>query len=626
MPTRRRPSKVKIPYFGNVNRSALIEDGATVGATIGLNLFGPDGEGPLTVAQLAALLATQSSSSTPPDSLAGLSVTLWRLIREVPIYTNSPVSPTWEYTLDGDPIGNVGFAATTNALATGSAVGDLVLVPEDGSVYVPTDLRVRASDGVLAAFENATDSGAGLFFKTAFHALGSDVGIEWREGGAVSNSTFELFMDGTPAADSHWQMKRRSQSTGLSTVFEVHRESAGLDFIEPARISAGSVSLPSLTFVGDPNTGFYSGSADTIRIACGGVQVGFFNGSVWGPTVRTGAIDGSAAQPSYGFANEIDVGMYRIGTDNLGFSTGGVLRLGISTTGFTQSLPFLNPVLGPAGSSSLPSFAPSGDPNTGIFSAFADGLGFTAGGVSQMTISTGRVNIFGSGRLDLEHASPFLKFSETDAATNEKQWVWRSVAGVLQLDTYTDADAFGATAIAIDRNGTTVTEIELNATLLDFNGSLDLSGASHTLAATADPAFHITVDGATVPATLRIENVDARQAQVTFLTSSTLRGLFGCAGTANDIITGSAAGDFALRTQGGNMLFSVDSGSTIHGQLSSGAWTFGASGATPTHRLNTNTATTVGAAGAADPLPATPEGYIVANINGTDRKIPYYAT
>lgn len=36
--------------------------------------------------------------------------------------------------------------------------------------------------------------------------------------------------------------------------------------------------------------------------------------------------------------------------------------------------------------------------------------------------------------------------------------------------------------------------------------------------------------------------------------------------------------------------------------------------------------TTVGAAGGATALPATPTGYITVSINGTDRKIPYYAT
>ena len=37
------------------------------------------------------------------------------------------------------------------------------------------------------------------------------------------------------------------------------------------------------------------------------------------------------------------------------------------------------------------------------------------------------------------------------------------------------------------------------------------------------------------------------------------------------------------------------------------------------------TATTVGAAGGASALPATPTGYIIVNVAGTNMKVPYYA-
>lgn len=47
-------------------------------------------------------------------------------------------------------------------------------------------------------------------------------------------------------------------------------------------------------------------------------------------------------------------------------------------------------------------------------------------------------------------------------------------------------------------------------------------------------------------------------------------------------------------------------------------------GTATTHVLNTVVGTTVGAAGGASALPATPTGYVTMNINGTDRKIPYY--
>lgn len=49
-------------------------------------------------------------------------------------------------------------------------------------------------------------------------------------------------------------------------------------------------------------------------------------------------------------------------------------------------------------------------------------------------------------------------------------------------------------------------------------------------------------------------------------------------------------------------------------------------GATREFLLLSATGTTVGAAGGASALPATPTGYVTVNIGGTDRKIPYYAT
>lgn len=58
---------------------------------------------------------------------------------------------------------------------------------------------------------------------------------------------------------------------------------------------------------------------------------------------------------------------------------------------------------------------------------------------------------------------------------------------------------------------------------------------------------------------------------------------------------------------------------------STGSWNIGAVSATAVHRVNTAVQTTVGAAGGASALPATPTGYIEININGTARVIPYYA-
>lgn len=67
-------------------------------------------------------------------------------------------------------------------------------------------------------------------------------------------------------------------------------------------------------------------------------------------------------------------------------------------------------------------------------------------------------------------------------------------------------------------------------------------------------------------------------------------------------------------------------GGASHGNIAStGAWKFGPDDNTQVHDLRSPTQTTVGAAGGATALPATPTGYVEIKIKGTAFIIPYYA-
>jgi hypothetical protein len=60
--------------------------------------------------------------------------------------------------------------------------------------------------------------------------------------------------------------------------------------------------------------------------------------------------------------------------------------------------------------------------------------------------------------------------------------------------------------------------------------------------------------------------------------------------------------------------------------LAAGAVTLGANGTTPAHRINAaNTASATGGAATVSGS-GQPQGFITININGTSRKIPYFAT
>jgi hypothetical protein len=73
---------------------------------------------------------------------------------------------------------------------------------------------------------------------------------------------------------------------------------------------------------------------------------------------------------------------------------------------------------------------------------------------------------------EYENATPIFQVDETDAASNERNWLYRSSAGILALSTATDAapTTAVANAVSIDRTGTTVDSINLQATSVQKNG------------------------------------------------------------------------------------------------------------------------------------------------------------
>jgi hypothetical protein len=101
--------------------------------------------------------------------------------------------------------------------------------------------------------------------------------------------------------------------------------------------------------------------------------------------------NGSAAAPSIYFKDSgTDTGIYSPGTDQVAISTGGTVRLSLSTTAVSSALAIDHPL----GAVGTPSITFTGDLNTGIYSPAADTLAFVEGGVEAMRIdSSGRVGI-----------------------------------------------------------------------------------------------------------------------------------------------------------------------------------------------------------------------------------------
>jgi len=104
----------------------------------------------------------------------------------------------------------------------------------------------------------------------------------------------------------------------------------------------GTAVAPSHTFSADTTLGIYRDADGTMRITKNGDLIKFNNGIFYalapfaGTNTKTFRLNydvGAVATPSFTFNNDIDTGMWSSGADTLNFSTGGVDRLTLSSTG-----------------------------------------------------------------------------------------------------------------------------------------------------------------------------------------------------------------------------------------------------------------------------------------------------
>ena len=160
---------------------------------------------------------------------------------------------------------------------------------------------------------------------------------------------------------------------------------AGADYVNVgATYPSGSSAVPSITFDSDLDTGLYNPGANQLGISCGTTTSAIFTATGYS------FLAGSAASPGLYPADDTNTGLYSPGADQVGIATGGTLRLSLSTTAITPTLPFLSPL----GSNSAPSYSFTGDTNTGLYSPGADQVGLTTGGTDRLTIdSSGNVAI-----------------------------------------------------------------------------------------------------------------------------------------------------------------------------------------------------------------------------------------
>lgn len=176
----------------------------------------------------------------------------------------------------------------------------------------------------------------------------------------------------------------------------------------------GSAALPSYSFISEPTTGMFRNGSSGLGFAVGGVLAGFFNTALAFELTNAAlrANNGSPAVPSISFINDSNTGFYR---SSLGVMT----AVAAGNTVFqylSDRVRALRPLMLEDGTVALPSLSFEGDQNTGLYRIGADSIGVTTGGVLRLTIDANSSSSAAPFRApDGSNAAPSYSFtSNTD--------------------------------------------------------------------------------------------------------------------------------------------------------------------------------------------------------------------
>lgn len=151
--------------------------------------------------------------------------------------------------------------------------------------------------------------------------------------------------------------------------------------------SDGSASQPAIAFQSDTATGLFWPSSGEIGVSLRGVESFRFAAGVhpsdnifYAPVTGGPQLvaDDSGTIPVFTFTNDIDTGMYRSGSNELSFATGGSQRVAITSAGH---LSLNGALIIQDGSAANPGIRFASDLDTGMYRAEADIVAFTTGGV-----------------------------------------------------------------------------------------------------------------------------------------------------------------------------------------------------------------------------------------------------
>ena len=337
-------------------RVLWLDPDATEGATLGTNVFLPDGTVGTPTTVRAWLGVTEAQDPRAPPR-GGTGVTAHRLLQGLTLGDDHPQYTQWAQ----DEIITGFWSFRTD---------DGVLFESPERPGVDAGLRITIIPG-----ENP-----------AVFGVGSQ--IAWWEnftGDAPFTHGFRLLHTGYNPAEGNLELYRHEEDTVGVLILRLTRD------FDQVQFAAGTAVDPVITTFDDLFSGLYFPAANTVGLSTDGTLRFSVSDLVVKTTLPIWGENGFASAPAYSFTNDSDTGMFRISENLLGFATSAIerLRIGNGTDQYIRSTLVYE---GPAGSATAPTFSFSTDENSGMYSVGADQIGWTAGGTLRLTLTTARLD------------------------------------------------------------------------------------------------------------------------------------------------------------------------------------------------------------------------------------------
>jgi hypothetical protein len=240
--------------------------------------------------------------------------------------------------------------------------------------------------------------------------------------------------------------------TAANNTTAVGSQRASINSSGQLLVSNGTVSLPGLSYLNDPDTGFYWYTSNNIAMSIGGVQTWELNSTAMYTKTPTHAPDGSAAAPTYSFVNDPDTGVARIAANRFALVTGGVSAWQVDSAAQWFTDVATATIRGADGSAALPAYSFNSDPDTGIYRTGTNTIGFASAG--SLVLSLGSAQAY---FLDGTAGSPGVSFLN-DPDTG----FYRINSGVIGIATN------GGLRLAIDTVGVGVADGTISEPGLNF--------------------------------------------------------------------------------------------------------------------------------------------------------------